>query len=68
MRRMRPKERGVLFLYAIDPSLAGPDAKLPKDTPPIIAFATSFPASRSGARVTYSVNNTFWELEYGGID
>jgi len=68
IRRVRPKERGVLFLYAIDPSLAGPDANLPKDTPPVLAFSASFPASRSGVRVKYSVNNTFWELEYGGID
>ena len=48
--------------------LAGPDANLPNGTPPVIAFATSFPASHSGARVKYSVNNIFWELEYGGID
>ena len=68
IRRVRPKERGVLFIYAIDPALAGADAKLPKDTPPVIALAASFPASRSGTRVKYRVNNVFWELEYGGID
>jgi hypothetical protein len=68
IRRVRPKEQGVLFIYAIDPALAGAEAKLSKDTPPVIAFAASFPASRSGARVKYSVNNVFWELEYGGID
>lgn len=68
IRRLRPRERGVLFLYAIDPMLAGPDAGLPEDTPPVIGFAASFPASNSGARVRYSVNNTYWEQEYGGID
>lgn len=68
VRRVRPKERGVLFIYAIDPALAGGDAGLPQDCPPIIAFAASFPASQSGARVKYSVNNTFWETEYGAID
>ncbi|MGE0055382.1 MAG: Z1 domain-containing protein [Hyphomicrobium sp.] len=68
IRKVRPKERGVLFLYAIDPALAGDDVRLPEDTPPVIAFAASFPASQSGARVKYRVNNVFWELEYGGID
>lgn len=68
IRRVRPKERGVLFVYAIDPALAGPDAGLPKDLPPVLAFAASFPASRSGVRVKYSVNNVFWGQEYGGID
>jgi hypothetical protein len=68
IRRIRPRERGVLFLYAIDPALAGPDAGLPSDAPPVIGFAVSFPASNSGARVTYRVNNVFWEQEYGGID
>lgn len=67
IRRMRPRDRGVLFLYGIDPALAGPDAGLPSNSPPIIGFAVSFPASSSGVRVKYRVNNIFWELEYGGI-
>ena len=61
-------DRGVLFLYAIDPDLAGPEAGLPPDAPPVVAFAISFPDSRSGAKVEYKVNNVAWELEYGAAD
>lgn len=68
IRKVRPRERGVLFLYAIDPALAGPDAGLPDGTPPVIGFAVSFPASDTGVRVRYSVNNIYWEQEYGGAD
>lgn len=66
IRKVRPGERGVLFLYAIDPALAGPDAGLPADAPPVIGFAVSFPASDTALRVTYRVNNIYWEQEYGG--
>jgi Z1 domain len=59
-------DRGVLFLYAIDPSLA--EAGLPTDSPPVIAFAISFPASHSGVKVEYKVNNVLWEREYGAAD
>lgn len=68
IRKVRPRERGVLFLYAIDPELAGPDAGLPADAPPIIGFAVSFPASDTGVRVKYRVNNIYWEQEYGGAN
>ncbi|MDX1063882.1 endonuclease [Sinorhizobium medicae] len=68
IRRLRPRERGALFLYGIDPALAGPDAGLYDDSPPVIGFAVSFPASDSGVRVKYSVNNIYWEQEYGGAD
>jgi hypothetical protein len=68
IRKVRPRERGVLFLYAIDPALAGPDAGLPADAPPVIGFAVSFPASDTAARVRYRVNNIYWEQEYGSAD
>lgn len=68
IRKIRPKERGVLFVYAIDPALAGPDAGLPADSPPVIGWAVSFPASNSGVRVRYNVNNIYWDQEYGGAN
>jgi hypothetical protein len=68
IRMVRPRERGVLFLYAIDPALAGPDAGLPANAPTVIGFAVSFPASDTGVRVKYRVNNIYWEQEYGGAD
>lgn len=68
IRRTRPRDRGVLFLYVLDPTLAGPDSGLPEDSPPVVGFALSFPASSSGARVKYKVNNILWEQEYGGSE
>ncbi|MGE3293545.1 MAG: Z1 domain-containing protein, partial [Geminicoccaceae bacterium] len=65
IRKVRPRKRGVLFLYAIDPALAGSDAGLPADAPPVIGFAVSFPASDTAVRVRYRVNNIYWEQEYG---
>lgn len=53
-------ERGVLYLYAIVP----PD----EPSPPIIAFAASFPASTSGTKVEYKVNNVMWEQEFGASE
>ena len=54
-------ERGLLLLYVLDPMTAG----LPEDTPPAVAFGISFPASKSGQKVEYKVNNVLWEMEYG---
>ena len=68
IRRVRPKDRGVLFLYVIDPELAGDEAGLLKGTPPVLGFAASFPASNSGSRVRYKVNNILWEQEYGSAE
>lgn len=62
-------ERGLLLLYALDPEKANAD--LPEGTPPIIGFGISFPASNSGAKVRYAVNNVMlrqWEREYGASD
>ena len=56
-------ERGLLLLYALDPSLA--NAELPANSPPVIAFAASFPGSNSGVKVEYQVNNVLWEQQYG---
>ena len=66
IRRIRPRERGVLFLYAIDPDKSGWTDAI--ELPSVVGFAVSFPASDSGVRVRYRVNNTYWEQEYGGTD
>jgi hypothetical protein len=68
IRKVRPKERGVLFLYALDPALAGPKAGLPADAPAVVGFAVSFPASSTAVRVKYHVNNIYWEQEYDIAD
>lgn len=59
-------DRGVLFLYGLDPQEA--NAGFSTDTPSIIAFAISFPGSNSGVKVEYKVNNVLWEQEYGPAD
>jgi hypothetical protein len=58
--------RGLLMLYVLDPGYE--DAKLPPGTPPVVAFGISFPASESGVKVEYKVNNVLWEQEYGPAD
>ena len=65
IREVRPKERGVMFLYVLDPTLAGPDSGLPEESPPVLGLALSFPASNSGIRVRYQVNSILWKQEYG---
>jgi hypothetical protein len=64
IRLIRPKERGVLFLYTVKPD---EDAKLPPAGLPLIGFGISFPSSSAGVRVKYRVNNVYWEQEYGGF-
>ena len=59
-------ERGLLFLYGLDPLMA--DAGFRPDTPPIVSFAISFPGSNSGTKVQYKINNILWEQEYGSAE
>lgn len=61
-------ERGVLFLYVLDPNKAGDASGLAPDSPNILGFAASFPASKSGVKVEYKVNNILWEQEYGSAE
>ena len=68
IRKVRPRERGVLFLYLLDPALAGSDSGLAKDGPPVVGFALSFPVSNTGVRVDYKVNNILWEQEFGASE
>ena len=63
---MAHPERGLLLLYLLDPKEAG--AKLPEDTPPVVAFGVSFPGSSSGRKVEYNVTNILWEQEYGSAE
>jgi hypothetical protein len=59
-------DRGLLFLYALDPLWAGID--FTADTPAIISLGISFPQSSSGVKVDYKVNNVLWEQEYGASE
>ena len=68
IRKVRPRSRGVLFIYVLDPNLAGTGSGVAKDGPPVVGFALSFPASNSGVRVNYKVNNILWEQEFGASE
>lgn len=56
------REQGLLLLYMLDPKHAGLDT-----TTPVVGLALSFPSSKAGAKVTYKVNNIYWEQEYGAV-
>jgi hypothetical protein len=59
-RNVRLAEDGLIIFYLIGPKLA---ERQPGD-PVFVAFAISFPASKSGAAVTYAVNNVYSD-EFG---
>jgi hypothetical protein len=62
IRQARPKTRGMLLIYPLDPQHVG----LPEGTPPVIGIAISFPRSDTATEVTYTVNNVF--TSRGGDD
>ena len=58
IRNLRSPSSGLLLLYP----LAACDYVNSEN--PVIGFALSFPQSDSAVRVEYTVNNTYWKLEY----
>ena len=62
-RNARPAKKGLLLICAIAPDMGSRKAEDPIYT----AFAISFPASKSGQAVTYTVNNVYSD-EFGGIN
>lgn len=59
IRRARPRERGLLLIYLLDPREAGLDA----DSDPLVGIAASFPDSDNAEAIEYMINNTYWEQE-----
>lgn len=60
------RDRGLLLLYLLEPGQLG--ANLPEGTPPVVAFAVSFPGSNASKKVLYKVNSVEWrqwERKYG---
>lgn len=56
IRHSRPKTRGMLLIYPLDPK----KADLPKDYPKaVIGIGFSFPKSDTAAEISYTVNNVF---------
>ena len=61
IRRARPKDRGLLLIYLLDPR----SAELEETSDPIVGFAISFPYSDNADAIEYMINNTYWEQELG---
>lgn len=59
IRQARPRERGLLLIYLLDPA----KAELASDSRPIVGIAVSFPYSSSAETIEYMINNTYWEQE-----
>lgn len=53
-------ERGVMIVYLLDPEHAGLEVEMP-----VVALALSFPRTQRDEKITYKVNNVYWEQEYG---
>ncbi|ATB39393.1 hypothetical protein CYFUS_004837 [Cystobacter fuscus] len=65
IRHVRPKKRGVLLLYPLDPRPHYANRLLEAEVTPI-GWAVSFPNSETAAKVTYRVNSVYQTQEYGG--
>jgi hypothetical protein len=68
IRSERPRERGLLLLYPLDPSGAynvDDERRFEPGFPPIMGFAVSFPLSPTAPTVDYVVNNNYWQMEMG---
>ncbi|WP_394241138.1 Z1 domain-containing protein [Halopseudomonas laoshanensis] len=67
-------DKGLLIISLLDPQAAQEKLSSESDllfesgTPPIVAFAISFPSSNSGKTVPYLVTDTYWEQRYGASE
>ncbi|BDX32257.1 endonuclease [Mycobacterium antarcticum] len=59
IRMARPRGRGLLLIYLLDPELA----ELDVDSDPIVGIAASFPNSDNAKPIEYEINNVYWEQE-----
>jgi hypothetical protein len=57
IRYARPKQRGLLLIYPLDPNEGGLSRKLP-----ITGIAISFPQSDTAEPISYTVTNLFTQL------
>jgi hypothetical protein len=67
------RDTGLLLLYLLDPQklLGGNKPLSDPDSPPVLAFGVSFPASESSVKVSYKANSvewSSWEQEYASFD
>ena len=68
VRRLRSPQRGLLLIYPLDGAAAGEaDGAEGIGPEPVIAIAISFPkaSDEESSAVEYTVNNVYWEQEFG---
>ena len=63
VRSCRPKERGLMLIYPLDPNYLCGKEKLFDIDKPIIGIALSFPESDTAIKIDYQVNNIYWNQE-----
>ena len=67
-RSARPKERGLLMLYPLDPKQIGASGHPEDPELPVIGIALSFPQSPTAKAIDYSVNHVYYNDRYGSDD
>ncbi|GAA4428759.1 Z1 domain-containing protein [Bremerella cremea] len=65
MRKARPKSRGLLLIYPIDPKGRSREGE---NGAPIIGMAACFPEDPNAIEVSFEVNNVYWSQEYETSD
>jgi hypothetical protein len=60
VRGKRVPGEGLLLIYPLDPTPGDIDFD-----GPLIAIGVSFPAKENSRKVSYTVNNVYWDMEYG---
>jgi hypothetical protein len=65
LREARPSTRALLLLYPLDPDYAGIRGNRIFSSSPILGYAVSFPKIPGAREIEYTVNNVFWDQEYG---
>ena len=62
VRGKRVPGGGLLLIYPLDPAPGEIDF-----AGPVIGIGVSFPAKENSQKVSYTVNNVYWDLEYGAV-
>jgi len=66
LRTARPNRRALLMLYPLDPDYAGAKGNRVFSSSPILGYAISFPKIPGAREIQYTVNNVYWDQEFGG--
>ena len=63
VRQVRPKERGLLLIYPLDPHYFKKGNENAVIGEVVIGLGLSFPASETAEKIDYEVNQTYWREE-----